>query len=162
MVLLTELLILLHVVLIAIWLGFDLVVLTLSLSVLKRTLPLPIRLERAHLAEMIDKCALIAFLATMPLGVLLTYLRGWLVAATPWLGMKLIFFGVIFLLVMPILTSTARTTQTLKQMIAGKGEIETLEGKLRNHVLRMAPYALGLHLCIILMIFLAQTRGNWF
>ena len=162
MVLLTELLILLHVLLIAVWLGFGFVVFALSLSVLKRTLPLTIRLERAHLAEMLDKYALIAFLTTMPLGVLLTYLRGWSVAATPWLGLKLIFFGVILLLAMRVLTSAAGTTHTLKQMGAGRGERETLESKLRQNVLRMAPYALGLHLCIILMIFLAQTRGNWF
>jgi hypothetical protein len=93
---------------------------------------------------------------------LLTYLRGWSVAATPWLGLKLIFFGVIVLLAIRILTGAAGTTQTLKQLVAGAGEAETLEARLRQNVIGMAPYALGLHLCIIVMIFLAQTRGNWF
>jgi hypothetical protein len=162
MVLLTDLLILLHVLLVVVWLGFDFVVFALSLSLLKRELSPTIRLERAHLAEVIDKYVLIAFLATMPLGVLLTYLRGWSVAATPWLGLKLIFFGVIVLLAIRILTGAAGTTQTLKQLVAGAGEAETLEVRLRQNVIGMAPYALGLHLCIIVMIFLAQTRGNWF
>ncbi len=162
MALLADVLILLHVLLIVVWLGFDFVVFALSLSLLKRELPAAIRLERAHLAEVIDQYVLIAFLATMPMGLTLAYLRGWSVATTPWLGLKMIFFGVIILLAIRILTGAAGTTNTLKQMVAGEGEIELLEGKLRQNVIGMAPYAVGLHLCLIVIIFIAQTRGNWF
>lgn len=112
------------------------------------------------MAEVLDKYVLIAFLATIPLGVLLAYLRGWSVATTPWLGLKLLFFGVIILLAIRILTGAAGTTNTLKQMVAG--EMEILEHQLRQNVIGMAPSAVGLHLCLILIIFIAQTRGNWF
>ena len=162
MALFTDLLILLHVLLIVVWLGFDFVVFAWSLSLLKRELAAAIRLERAHLAEVIDKYVLIAFLLTMPIGLMLAYLRGWSVATTPWLGLKLIFFGVVILLAIRILTGAAGTTQTLKQMVAGEGERELLESKLRQNVIGMAPYAVGLHLCLIVMIFIAQTRGSWF
>lgn len=162
MALFTDLLILFHVLLIVVWLGFDFVVFALSMSLLKRELPATIRLERAHLAEVIDKYVLIAFLLTMPIGAWLAYLRGWSVAMTPWLGLKMIFFGVIILLAIRILTGAAGTTQTLKQMVSGEGDNEMLESKLRQNVIGMVPYALGLHVCIIINIFIAQTRGNWF
>ncbi len=63
--------ILFHVLCIIVWLGADLVVFSLSMSLLKRHLPIAIRVERAHIAEMVDKWVLRSFLLTMPVGIYL-------------------------------------------------------------------------------------------
>lgn len=157
--LLPDLVLFAHVLLIVVWLGFDLVVFSLSLSLLKRELPAVVRLDRAHVAEVIDRYVLYAFLLTTPIGVWLTYLKGWSLMATPWLATKLILYGFIILMAIRILTGAAGTKQILQKLADGEGNAEEQESKLRQNVVGMAPYALALHLSIAAIIFIALWRG---
>lgn len=157
--LLPDLVLFVHVLLIVVWLGFDLVVFSLSLSLLKRELPAVVRLDRAHLAEVIDRCVLYAFLLTTPIGVWLAYLKGWPLMATPWLGVKLILYGLIILMAIRILTGATGTKQILQKLADGGGNAEEQEASLRQNVIGMAPYALALHASIAGIIFIALWRG---
>lgn len=157
--LLPDLVLFVHVLLIVVWLGFDLVVFALSLSLLDRALPALIRLDRAHLAEVIDRYVLYAFLLTTPVGLWLTRLRGWSLTGTPWLSAKLILYGFIILMAIRILTGASGTKQILQQLADGAGDAEEHETRLRKNVIGMAPYALALHACIAAIIFIALWRG---
>jgi len=147
--------------LIIIWLGGDLVVFFLSMSLLKRELPIAIRLDRAHIAEQIDRWVLVAFVLTIPVGLSLSYLVGYPIFDTPWLTLKLFFFGLIILMAIMILTGAAETTQMLKQIAAATGDVTQLEARLRRRILIMAPPALCIHLCILIIAFIALTRDRW-
>lgn len=148
-----------HILLIVIWLGFDLVVFSLSMSLLDRGLSAAVRLDRAHLAEVYDRYVLYAFLLTTPTGLLLTWLRGWPLTATPWLSLKLVFYGLIIVMAIRILTGAAGTRQILQGLADGTGPAEELESRLRANVVGMAPYALALHASIAAIIFIALWRG---
>jgi len=161
MELLWEFFVWLHVVLIIVWLGTDVVVFFLSLSVLNRSLPLAIRLDRAHVAEQIDRWVVISFLLTMPLGLALTHMGGYSILETPWLRLKVIFFGIIILVSIGIITGATGTTQSLKRIAAGEGDIEALEAQLRRRVLVMAPPVLLIYACVLANIFIALNRHRW-
>jgi hypothetical protein len=45
-------------------------------------------------------------------------------------------------------------------MAAGEGKQSDLESQLRANVIRLAPYAIAIHLCLIAMIYVTLTRGN--
>lgn len=159
-----DLLHLFHVFLIVVWLGFDLIVFALSLSLLKQELAPAIRLERAHLAEVIDRWVLIAFVLTIPVGLTLAYYKGWalaMLAVIPWLRYKLTIFAIVVLLAIRLLTGASATTSILRQLVAGEGNQVELETQLRANVIRLAPYAIAIHLCLMAMIFVALTRGDW-
>ncbi len=159
---LPDIVLLIHVFLAIVWLGCDLVVFSLSLSLLNRELPAVVRADRAHIAEVIDKYVLIAYILTIPVGALLAYQRGfWPITAIPWLMLKLALFGVIILLAIAILTGASGTTTTLTQIVAGEDDTEALEAKLRKGVIGMAPVALGIHFSIVAIIFIAITRSHW-
>jgi hypothetical protein len=159
--LLPELLLLVHVFIVMAWLGMDLVVFALSLSLINRQLPVIIRLERAHIAEKIDYWVLVAFVLTLPIGLLLARLKAWPLLDTPWLTLKLAFFGIITLIAVAILTGAAGTARTLKQIAAGAGDVEALEIRLRTNVIVMAPLALTIHLSILFMVFITLNQGLW-
>jgi hypothetical protein len=161
---LVDLLHLFHVLLIVVWLGFDFVVFAFSLSLLKQELAPALRLERAHLAEVLDRWVLIAFVLTIPVGLMLAYYKGWalaMLAVIPWLRYKLMIFAVVVLLAIRLLTGASATTGILRQMVAGEGNQVELESQLRANVIRLAPYAIAIHLCLIAMIYVALTRGSW-
>jgi hypothetical protein len=161
---LVDLLYLFHLLLIVVWLGFDFIVFALSVSLLKQELAPAIRLERAHLAEIIDRWVLIAFVLTIPVGLTLAYYTGWplaMLGAIPWLRYKLTIFAIVVLLAIRLLTGASATTGILRQMVAGEANQSELETQLRANVIRLAPYAIAIHLCLIAMIFIALTRGNW-
>lgn len=159
-----DLLHLFHVFLIVVWLGFDLIVFALSMSLLKNELPPAIRLERAHLAEVIDRWVLIAFVLTIPVGLTLAYYKGWalpMLTTIPWLRVKLMIFGIVLLLAIRLLTGASATTNILRQMATSDEQRDEREGQLRANVIRLAPYAIAIHLCLMAMIFVAITRGRW-
>ncbi len=156
-----QLLLLLHILLIVVWLGFDLVVFSLSVSLLKRDISPARRLERAHVAEVLDRWVLIVFLLTLPVGFWLAYLKGWSVFETPWLMLKLIVMGVIILLAFVLLTGSAGTTAILKKLEDGDGNADELEADLRKRVIGLAPSALLIHLSIVAMIFIALNPNRW-
>jgi hypothetical protein len=159
---LTDLLLLFHVFCVIVWLGCDLVVFCLSLSTLKRDLPTLVRADRAHVAEVIDRYVLYAYLLTMPVGMLLAYSRGlWPIINWDWLILKLALFGVVLMLAVVLVTGAAGTTQTLKKLAAGEGDAEELEAKLRKGVIGLAPWALAIHFSILAVAFIALTRGRW-
>ncbi len=161
--LLLDLLLLFHVLCVIVWLGCDFVVFFLSLSLLDRKLPAVVRADRAHVAEVIDRYVLYSYLLTMPVGLTLAYWRGWWpLWAMPWLMLKLVVFGVIILLAIVLVTGAAGAGQTLKQIAAGAGDVEALEAKLRKGVIGLAPWAVAIHLALLLAVFIAITpRGNW-
>jgi len=143
------------------WLGMDLVVFALSLSLLNRGLPILTRVERAHIAEKIDYWVLVAFVLTLPIGLVLARLKAWPLLDTPWLTLKLAFFGIITLIAVAILTGAAGTPKTLKPVSGGGGDIEALEARLRTGVIVMAPLALTIHLSILMMVFITLNQGLW-
>lgn len=156
-----DLLLLVHVLLIVVWLGGDLVVFWLSMSLLKRELPIAVRLDRAHIAEVIDRWVVIALLLTIPIGFSLAHMSGYRLFETPWLSLKLAFFGIILLVGIGILTGAAGTTQTLKSIAERQGDVEALEARLRRRILVMAPPAVTIHVCIVIIIFIALTKYRW-
>lgn len=158
MTLLPDIILFLHVLVIICWLGFDFIVFWLSMSLLKRELPPVVRLDRAHLAEVIDRYVLYAMLITTPLGAYLAYIKGWPLMATPWLSIKLIFYGVVILMAIMILTGAAGTKQVLQRIADGEGDREENEARLRKNVIGMAPYAIVLHVSIAAMVFIALAR----
>lgn len=158
---LIEILALFHVFLIVVWLGTDLVVFALSMSLLNRNLPIAVRLDRAHVAETIDRWVLISFLLTIPVGLALVYLRGWSLFDTPWLSLKLTLFGVIVVISIAMLTGAGGTTQTLKRIAAGSHEVAALEMHLRKRVLVMAPPVLAIYACILAIIFVSLHPERW-
>jgi hypothetical protein len=158
---LVDLLHLFHVFLIVVWLGFDLIVFAFSMSLLKTELSPAIRLERAHLAEVIDRYVLIAFVLTIPVGLTLAYNKGWSLASLPvipWLRLKLTIFSIVILLAIRLLTGASATTGILRKLVAGEGNSVELESQLRANVIRLAPYAIAIHLCLLGMIFVSLTR----
>ena len=157
----TELLLLFHVLLAVVWLGCDFVVFWLSLSLLNREIPALIRADRAHVAEVIDRYVLISMVLMMPCGVLLAYVKGWPLMATPWLTLKLAVFGIIVLLAIILLTGASGTLGLLKKLAAGAGDAEELEAQVRKNVVGLAPAAIAIHLSLIAVIFIALTRGMW-
>lgn len=159
----SELLLLFHVVCVVVWLGCDFVVFFLSLSLLNRRLPAVVRADRAHIAEVIDRYVLYSYLLTMPVGLALAYGRGWWpLWAMPWLMLKLAVFGVIILLAMILVRGAAGAGVTLQQVASGEGDIEALEGRLRKGVIGLAPWAVSIHLAILLAVFVAITpHGVW-
>lgn len=161
MVLLRELLVLFHVFLVIVWLGTDLVVFCLSLSLLDKRLPILIRLDRAHVAEVIDSWVLKSFLLTIPLGLLLVYLSGQSLSRSPWLALKLSFFGCIVVISIAILTGAGGTRQTLEKIAAGAGDADALEAHLRKRVLVMAPPVLFIYALILLILFISLNPGRW-
>lgn len=161
---LVDLLHLFHVFLIVVWLGFDLIVFAFSMSLLKKELAPALRLERAHLAEVIDRWVLMAFVLTIPVGLTLAYYKGWalpMLTTIPWLRVKLMIFAIVVLLAIRLLTGASATTSILRQMTASEAGRDELEGQLRANVIRLAPYAIAIHLCLIAMIFVAITRSSW-
>jgi hypothetical protein len=147
-----------------VWLGFDFVVFSFSMSLLKQELAPAVRLERAHLAEVLDRWVLIAFVLTLPVGLTLAYYKGWplaMIAVIPWLRIKLMIFAIVILLAIKLLTGASATTGILRQMVAGEGKQRDLESQLRANVIRLAPYAIAIHLCLIAIIYVALTRGSW-
>lgn len=161
--LLPDLLLLFHLLCVIVWLGCDFVVFFLSLSLLNRALPVAVRADRAHVAEVIDKYVLYSYLLTMPVGVALAYWRGWWpLWAMPWLMLKLVVFGVIILLAIALVQGASGAGLTLKQIAAGAGDVEALEAKLRKGVIGLAPWAAAIHLAILIAVFIAITpRGMW-
>ena len=159
----SEFLLLFHVLCVMVWLGCDFVVFFLSLSLLNRRLPAVVRADRAHVAEVIDRYVLYSYLLTMPVGVALAYWRGWWpLWAMPWLMLKLVVFGVIILLALVLVTGASGAGVTLQQIASGEGDIEALEARLRKGVIGLAPWAVGIHLTILLAVFIAITpRGLW-
>jgi hypothetical protein len=158
---LVDLLHLFHVFLIVVWLGFDLIVFAFSLSLLKTELSPALRLERAHLAEVIDRYVLIAFVLTIPVGLTLAYSKGWSLASLPvipWLRLKLTIFSIVILLAIRLLTGASATTGILRKLAAGEGNSVELESQLRANVIRLAPDAIAIHLCLLGMIFVSLTR----
>jgi Predicted integral membrane protein (DUF2269) len=153
-----SLVILFHVLCIIVWLGADLVVFSLSLSLLKRKLPIAIRVERAHIAELVDKWVLRSFLATMPVGLYLLYSRGIQPFDSPWMSMKLALFGIIILMAITMLTGAAGTTQTLRKIETGGGDVERLEASLRSRVIWLAYPVLVVYTCILAILYLMIER----
>ena len=153
--LVSELLVLAHVSGIIVWLGCDLVVFTLSLSVLKRELPLGVRIERAELAEKIDWWVLIAFLVTLPLGVSIAWLRGYPLFETSWLSLKLALYGVIVVIAMFILTSAGATSALLKEIGTEGADVDALEKRVRRRVIGLAPPVVVIFACILASLFVA-------
>ncbi|RMG50884.1 MAG: DUF2269 family protein [Acidobacteria bacterium] len=156
-----DLLLLIHVLLIVVWLGGDLVVFWLSMSLLNRERPIAVRLDRAHIAEEIDRWVVIALLLTIPIGFSLAHMSGYRLFETPWLSLKLAFFGIILLVGIGILTGAAGTTQTLERIAERQGDVEALEARLRRRILVMAPPAVTIHVCIVIIIFIALTKYRW-
>lgn len=154
-------LLLIHVLLVVVWLGCDFVVFSLSMSLLRRELPVEIRLDRALLAEKFDNWVLSAFMLMIPTGIALAWVNGYPLFRTPWLNVKLIFFGIIILITISIFTGAGGTTGLLKKMKAGEGSLEDLEMQLRKRVIALAPPVLVIHACIIIMIFIALSPGRW-
>jgi hypothetical protein len=159
MSLLPDLVLFAHVLLIVVWLGFDLVVFSLSLRLLNRKLPAVVWPDRAHVAEVIDRYVLCAFLLTTPIGVWLARLNGWSLMANPWLATKLILYGFILLMALRILTSTAGTKPILQNLVDGAGNAEEHELRLRKKVIGLAPYALALPVSIAAIIVIALWCG---
>lgn len=161
--LLSDLLLLFHLLLVIIWLGCDFVVFFLSLSLLDRQLPAVVRADRAHVAEVIDRYVLYSYLLTMPVGLALAYWRGWWpIWAIPWLMLKLVVFGIIILLAVVLVLGASGAGATLQQLATGAGDNEELELKLRKGVIGLAPWAVAIHLAILVAVFIAITpRGKW-
>ncbi len=160
--LLGELLLLFHVFLFVIWLGFDLVVFSLSLSMRNRNLPIAVRIDRAHIAEKLDLYVTVAYTLVIPTGLALAYLRGWWpIWNIPWLMAKLAAFGVVVILAVVLVLGASGSGQILKKIEAGKGDVESLETQLRSGIHRLAPWALAIHLSILLTAFLALSPRGW-
>jgi hypothetical protein len=77
------------------------------------------------------------------------------------LRLKVIFFGIIILVSIGIITGATGTTQSLKRIAAGEGDIEALEAQLRRRVLVMAPPVLLIYACVLANIFIALNRHRW-
>ena len=161
MELVREILVLLHVLLVIVWLGTDLVVFSLSMSLLNRKLPIAIRVDRAHVAEKIDRWVLKSFLLTVPVGLVLVRLGHYSVVRTPWLGLKLACFGLIVVISVAILTGAGGTTQTLERIAAGGADSQLLEARLRTRVLAMAPPVLIIYALILFILFVSLNPGRW-
>lgn len=163
MELLRELLILIHIILVIVWLGVDFVVFSLSFSLLKRELPIEVRLDRARLADKFDGWVVSASMAIIPTGIALAWLGGHKLFIAPWLAFKLFFFGIILLIMIWIFATagTEGTVALLKSIQSGEGNLEDLETKLRKRVIFYAPPVLAIHACIIAMIYIAMNPGKW-
>ncbi|NOT63110.1 MAG: hypothetical protein HOP19_23120 [Acidobacteria bacterium] len=160
--LLGELLLLFHVFLFVIWLGSDLVVFSLSMSLRNRALPIAVRLDRSHIAEQLDFYVLVSYVLAMPTGLALAYLRGWWpIASIPWLMAKLIVFGVVVILAVVLVLGASHSGMILKKIAAGEGDVEALENQLRSGIHRLAPWALAIHLSILLTAFVALSPRGW-
>lgn len=158
----SELLLLFHLLCVIVWLGCDFVVFFLSLSLLNRQLPVLVRADRAHVAEVIDRYVLYSYLLTMPLGLVLAYERGWWpIWAIPWLMLKLVVFGVIILLAIALVLGAAGAGTTLQRIAAGAGDVEALEASLRTGVIGLAPWAAAIHLMILSALLIAITPRGW-
>ncbi len=157
-----EFLLLFHVFLFVIWLGFDLVVFSLSMSMRNRSLPIAVRVDRAHIAETLDFYVTVSYALVIPTGLALAYLRGWWpIWNIPWLMAKLIVFGVVVLLAVVLVLGASGSGQILKKIAAGEGDVEALEAQLRNGIHRLAPWALAIHLSILLTAFVALSPRGW-
>jgi hypothetical protein len=138
----TDLLLVAHLFFIVIWLGGDLVVFGLSLSLLDRKLPIAVRLDRAGLVEYLDRWVVYAYLVTLPLGVGLAWARGWWpIVAVPWLLAKVTVIGVLLLLAVKLIAGATGASQLLQQIAAAEDQAETLEAELRQRIRGLAPYA---------------------
>ena len=160
--LLGELLLLFHVFLMMFWLGSDLVVFGLSLSLRNRKIPAAIRADRAHIAETLDIYATLSYVLAMPTGLWLAYLRGWWpIWAMPWLMAKLAVFGVIIILAVVLVLGASGSGAILKKIVAGEGEVEALEAQLRKGINGLAPWAAAIHLSILVATFVALSPRSW-
>ena len=153
----SEALVLAHVFAVIVWLGFDLIVFSLSMSLLNRELSIDVRVERATLAERIDWWVLVAFMGTFPLGLAISMMRGSSLFGTSWLSLKLVFYGIIVLIAMVILTGAGSTSAILRRIAeVGSGdEREALEAQLRRRVLWLAPPVLLIFFCILANLYIA-------
>ena len=157
--LLGELLLLFHVFLMVVWLGADLIVFALSLSVRNRKLPAIVRADRAHIAESIDLYVTLSYVLVIPTGLALAYLRGWWpIWAMPWLMAKLAVFGIVIILAVVLVLGATGSGAILKKIAAGEGDSEALEAQLRQGIHRLAPWAIAIHLSILLTAFVALSR----
>ena len=160
--LLGELLLLFHVFLFVIWLGFDLVVFSLSLSMRNRNLPIAVRVDRAHIAETLDFYVTVSYALVIPTGLALAYLRGWWpIWNIPWLMAKLVVFGVVVILAVVLVLGASGSGQILKKIAAGDGDTEALEAQLRSGIHHLAPWAAAIHLSILLTAFVALAPRGW-
>lgn len=148
-----------HVLLVVVWLGADLVVFGLSLSLLDTTLPDAVRLDRAKTAQRIDAWVLRAFLLTPPVGLVLAQLRGWPLFGTPWLALKLALLAGIFLLAVVVLTGASGTTRTLERIAGASGaERAPLEAVLRRRVLGLMPPVLAIYALLVVALHVALSK----
>ena len=147
-----------HVLMVVVWLGVDLAVFALSMGSIDRSQPIAARIDRARMAERFDGWVLKVFLLTTPLGLILVWIRGWDLFATPWLALKVALMGLIFLIAVLLVAGAAGTTALLERIAQGPPNAEALESQLRQRVLRLAPPVWILYSIIAVMIFIALGK----
>ena len=159
--LVADLLVLVHVLLVVFWLGIDVVVFGLSMSLLNRATPIALRIDRAEVAQRIDAWVLRSFLLTVPLGLVIARLRGLDVFATPALALKIALMAVMFMLAVAMITGASGTTAALKRIAERPPDMETLEAELRLRVVLMAYPVQAVYLLVVVSRFVALTPGRW-
>jgi hypothetical protein len=156
-----DLLVLVHVLLIVLWLGIDVVVFGLSMSLLNRGTPIALRIDRAEIAQRIDAWVLKSFLLTMPLGAAIAWLKGYDIFATPFLALKIAVMALIFILAVFMLTGASATTAQLRRIASDPPDREAIEADLRWRIIAMAYPVQGVYALVILNVFIALTPGRW-
>ena len=147
-----------HVLLIVVWLGVDLAVFSLSMGSIDRRQSMAVRMDRARTAQRFDNWVLKVFLLTTPLGLILVWIRGWELFATPWLSLKVALMGLIFLIAVLLVAGAAGTTTLLERISKDPAGSEALEAQLRRRVIRLAYPVWLLYSIIAVMIFIALSK----
>ena len=159
----TNLVLWVHVLLIVVWLGSDFIIFNLSFSLLKKDLPIDVRIDRAKLAHKYDMWVTKSFLLTPIIGLMLAYLR-WRsfdpLFMLEWMSLKLTLFGIILLLAVMLITGASGTVQILEDIKSKSDQKELLEIKLRKRVINLAYPALALHFLIAMIIIIALTGSK--
>ena len=161
MELVADLLVLVHVLLVIFWLGTDVVVFGLSMSLLNRSTPIAIRIDRAQVAHVIDGWVLKSFLLTVPVGLTIAWLRGLDVLATPALALKVALMAVMFVLAVFMITGASATASQLQRIAQRPPDEEAIEADLRRRVIRMAFPVQAVYLLVIVSLFVALTPARW-
>lgn len=138
-----------HLLLIIFWLGTDVVVLALSLSVRRPTLPIQVRIDRARVAARVDRVVLWTFLLTWIVGIGLMRARGYPFFALDWLNIKHALYGLIVFMAVILLSVSGDTVKQLEEIAASPPNADELERKLYRRIVGFAPVVLAIYGCII-------------
>ena len=140
-----------HAFTVAAWLILDFIVFWLHFKIKDPLADTGERLERAHIMHTIDTVVAYIFIGTLPIGILLAWLTGTPLFATPWLDLKHFMYGLIVIAAIVLIPVSGTALRNLTAMKNGASNRDELNEQIRRDMNRGMPWVFLIWSLIIAM-----------